>query len=125
VKRFAPILALLLSACGGFYASNVGEPSAGEKLRFETALDRVHVGMPEDSLLLLLRPAEKAGEAGILLRSAVSFQSTSRVTYRLGWRSEPRHHGGVKRPEDIDQVRAVVEVREGRVTKITPAGEDD
>jgi len=118
MKRFSPLLPLFLVACGAIYASNVGEPSSSDKLRFARALDRLEVGMPEDSITAFFDAAEKPGQAGILHRSRVKFDDFERVSYLLGWKSEPKHQGAYKRPEDIDQVQARVEVREGRIHKI-------
>ena len=118
MRNLAPILLLFAVACSGIYASNVGEPTSGEKLHFNRALARLDVGMPEDSLLAMFGEANEPGDAGILYKSRVRFEDFERTTYSLGWKSEPKHQGDYKRPEDIDHVAALVEVREGKIHRI-------
>jgi hypothetical protein len=118
LRRLSPLLLLFLIACSGIHASNVGEPHSGEKLRFMRSLDQLEIGMPEDSITALFTQAEEPGQVGILHRSSVRFDDFERVTYQLGWKSEPRHQGAYKRPEDIDQILALVEIREGQIFRI-------
>jgi len=118
MRNLPAVLLLFTVACSGIYASNVGEPTSGEKLLFNRALARLEVGMPEDSLLAMFEEADEPGDAGILYKSRVRFENFERTTYTLGWKSEPKHQGDYKRPEDIDQVAALVEVREGKVHRI-------
>ncbi len=68
----------------------------------------------EDSLLATFELAEEPDDANTLYKSQVRFEDFEGTTYTLGWKSEPKHHGDYKRPDDIDQVAALVEVREGR-----------
>ncbi len=118
MRKLAPFLLLFAVACSGIYASNVGEPTSVEKSHFTRDLARLELGMPEDSLLALFAPAEEPGEVGILHRSRVSFDGFERTTYQLGWKSEPKHQGEYKRAEDIDQIFALVEVRDGKIHRI-------
>jgi len=125
MRRIPAILLVFILGCGGIYGSNVGEPNSDDKARFRRAAGHVRVGMPEDSLARLFGPAEKAGEVGILLRSVVDFGSLRRCTYQIGWKSEPRHQGSFKRPEQIDRVQIIVETSDGIVTRIERIAENE
>ncbi len=119
-NRHLALLPLLLFAvgCTGLSASNVGDPSLQDRLDFRSRLAMLHVGMPVDSLELLFAPAQKPGETGILHRARIATSDDLRLTFDLGWRSDPRHQPGHKAIEEIDVMRARVIVEGGCIRDI-------
>jgi hypothetical protein len=100
--------AALISGCAKLSGSNVGAPSAQVRMEFSRNLALIRPGMPADSLEMIFRTVEKAGQAGILSRVLVRMDDTERVRYKLGWRSDPKHQTGVKSSDDLDVEIATV-----------------
>ncbi len=98
----------LVAGCTNFSGSNVGEPNAQTRFQFRKNLAMLRTGMPADSLELLFSPVEKPGQAGILGRSRVKTKTAERVSYTLGWRSDPKHQLGVKASDELDVTLATV-----------------
>jgi len=115
----AVLLALPFAiGCSGLAASNVGEPTLQARLDFQHGLARLTVGMPVDSLEMIFQDVKKPGEAGILRRATIITEDRERVSYRLGWLSDPRHQIGHKEIEEIEVTRATVIVEQGRIHRI-------
>ena len=105
-------------ACSKISSSNVGTPSSVIRFDFQKGLDLVRAGMPADSLELLFRDVESAGQAGILSRARVRTAETERIRYRLGWRSDPKHQLGVKASDELDVALATVLVIDKAVVSV-------
>lgn len=121
-RRAHPIWILLplvvAAGCTGLSAGNVGDPTLQDRLDFRSSLALLHVGMPVDSLDLLFAPALEPGDTGILRRARVATSEGERLSYELGWLSDPRHQVGHKAIDDIEVVRAWVRVEQGRISSI-------
>ncbi len=104
--------------CGGFAASNVGDPTLQARLDFQARLDLVHPGMPADSLDVLFAAAAEPGEAGILRRTRIVTAEGESGTVSLGWRSDPRHQLGRKTSREVEVERALVVIAGAQVLSI-------
>jgi len=113
------LLLLLSAACSGVAGSNVGEPTSRARFEFKRKLEALRVGMPADSLEMIFAEARQAGETGILHKTRLVTSDLERVTYSLGWKSDPRHQIGNKNLEDIDVERASVVAENAAIVAIT------
>jgi len=104
--------------CGGFAASNVGDPTLQARLDFQARLDLVHPGMPADSLDLLFAAATQPGEVGVLRRTRIVTAAGESGTVSLGWRSDPRHQIGRKTSREIEVERALVVIEGAQVVSV-------
>ncbi len=122
-RHLAILVPLLLAmGCSGFSASNVGDPSLQDKLDFRSNLALLHVGMPADSFDLLFAPALKPGDTGIVHKVRIATIAGERISYELGWLSEPLHQTGHKPIEEITVIRAWVQMEQGRISGIRDKG---
>ena len=109
---------ILLAGCTGFSPSTVGEPTWETRAQFQRNLSLLRAGMPADSLALLFAEAKAPGEAGILHQARIVTTELERVTYTLGWKSDPRHQIGVKDMSEIDVAKATVIAENSRVISV-------
>lgn len=121
IRWISPAFLLVLTClagCGGLSGTNVGEPTPQARSDFSAKLKTLEVGMPADSLEALFEEAHQPGDTGILHKAKVVTTEFERVTYSLGWKSDPRHQIGVKEMEEIDVEKASVTVVGARVVSI-------
>ncbi len=121
-KKALPVFSFLalclLLGCSGISSSNVGTPSGQDIREFDQALAALHIGMPADSVPLLFAQAVNKGDIGILRTTRMVTESFTRITYTLGWKSDPVHQVGHVNLEEIDQEDAQVIAEDGKVIKI-------
>ncbi len=118
-RHLAILIPLLLAmGCSGFSANNVGDPSLQDRLDFRSNLALLYVGMPADSFDLLFAPALKSGDTGIVHRVRIATIEGERISYELGWLSDPLHQVGHKEIEEIAVIRAWVQMEQGLISSI-------